>query len=97
MDASPVVEDSSVGDEDAAELDAGIADASTSPDASIAQGTVPEGLSLALVQLHHEGLIELVAGDDASDRVTLAPGGIADSAGHETVAIARIRRKAAKG
>ena len=60
------------------------------------KGLCPRGCHSHLVQLHYEGLIELVAGDDASDRVTLAPGGIADSAGHEIVAIARIRRKAAK-
>jgi hypothetical protein len=63
------------------------------PDSSISNGTVPEGLSLALVQLHHEALIELIPGDDASDRITLAPGGISDSSGQEVVAIARIRRR----
>lgn len=63
------------------------------PDRALATGTVPEGLSLALVQLHHEREIELVAGDDAADRVTLAPGGFVGPAGVEVRAVARIRRR----
>lgn len=65
------------------------------PDEAAAKATVPEGLSFALIQLHHEGLVELVAGDDASDRVTLTPGGIVASGGIEVSAVARIRRLAA--
>lgn len=65
------------------------------PDDAAVRATVPEGLSLALIQLHHEGLIELVAGDDASDRVTLTPGGVVASGGIEVGAVARVRRLAA--
>lgn len=68
------------------------------PDRARSEGTVPEGLSLALVQLHHEGLVQLAAGDDASDRVRLAPGGFVGSTGAEVGAVARIRRaEAASG
>jgi hypothetical protein len=63
------------------------------PDAAGASGTVPQGLSLALIQLHHEGVLELVAGDDASDRVALSPSGLRDTSGVEVGAVARIRRK----
>ena len=62
------------------------------PDRAPATGSVSEGLSLALVQLHHEREIELVAGDDAADRVTLEPGGFIGPAGVEVRAVARIRR-----
>jgi hypothetical protein len=64
-------------------------------DDAASRSTVPEGLSLALIQLHHEGLIALVSGDDASDRVTLTPGGFIGSGGNEVNAVARIRRVAA--
>jgi hypothetical protein len=64
------------------------------PDSAAASGTVPQGLSLALIQLHHEGVLELVGGDDASDRVALSPSGLRDTSGSEVGAVARIRRKA---
>lgn len=67
----------------------------TVEDDAASRGAVPEGLSLALIQLHHEGLIELVPGDDASDRVTLTPGGFVGPGGNEVNAVARIRRAAA--
>jgi hypothetical protein len=62
------------------------------PDTSVGRGSVPEGVSLALIQLHLEGLIELIAGDDAADRVTLTPGGFTGPSGTEVSAVARIRR-----
>jgi hypothetical protein len=64
------------------------------PDTAAARGDVPESVSLALIQLHHEGVLELVGGDDASDRVALSPGGLVDASGAEVGAVARIRRKA---
>ncbi len=62
------------------------------PDRAPTEGTVPQGLSLALVQLHHEGVVQLSAGDDVSDRVRLAPGGFLGSTGAEVAAVSRIRR-----
>lgn len=68
------------------------------PDRSPTEGTVPEGLSLALIQLHYEGAIQLSGGDDVSDRVRLAPGGFVGSAGAEVAAVGHIRRlEAARG
>jgi hypothetical protein len=64
------------------------------PDSAAANGTVSQGLSLALIQLHHEGVLELVGGDDASDRVALSPSGLRDTSGTEVGAVARIRRRA---
>lgn len=65
------------------------------PDAAVIRGAVPEGLSLALIQLHHERVLELVGGDDAADRVSLSPGGLVDASGAEVAAIARVRRPVA--
>jgi hypothetical protein len=62
------------------------------PDDADATGAVSEGLSLALVQLHHEQEIELIAGDDAAERVSLTPGGFVGATGVEVRAVARIRR-----
>ena len=62
------------------------------PDGSATTGSVPESLSLALIQLHHERVLELVAGDDSADRVTLSPGGLADAMDAEIAAVARVRR-----
>jgi hypothetical protein len=62
------------------------------PDTSFGRGSVPESVSLALIQLHLDGLIELIAGDDAADRVTLTPGGFTGPSGTEVSAVARIRR-----
>lgn len=42
------------------------------PDESGTAGRLPEGLSLALVRLTQEGLIELVPGDDPASRVLLS-------------------------
>jgi hypothetical protein len=65
------------------------------PDNAVATGSVPEGLSLALIQLHHAEEIELVAGDDPSDRVTLTPGGFVGPTGVDVRVVARIRRSVA--
>ncbi len=42
------------------------------PDESAAEGRFPEGLSLALVRLHHEDVIELDSGDDPKSRILLS-------------------------
>jgi hypothetical protein len=44
----------------------------TVPDESAEAGRIPEGLSLALVRLAVEGMIELVPGDDPESRVLLS-------------------------
>lgn len=61
------------------------------PDAAAEDGTVPQSLSLALVQLHLDGTLKLIPGDDVTARVTLTPPGI-ELSESEGRAFARVRR-----
>jgi len=56
------------------------------PDASDERGALSQGASIALMELEVDGSLQLIPGDDASDRVTLT------LTGSETRAVARIRR-----
>jgi hypothetical protein len=57
------------------------------PDPAVSENTVPQSLTLALLRLQHEGLIELEVGDDPTRRTLLQfPDG-------ETRGVARVIRR----
>jgi hypothetical protein len=67
---------------------AAVADAmAETPDPSVSENTVPESVTLALLRLEHEGLIDLEVGDDPNRRTLLQfPDG-------ETRGFARVIRR----